>query len=134
MTILITGGTGKTGLPLAKIAHAANWPALVASRSGNVPEPLKGVKFDWFDPATYENPFKADPQIDRVYLVLPVTLEPLKYLKPFVELALSKGVKRFVLLSASQIEAGGPLHGLVHQYLIDLGVEYTVLRPTWFIG
>ena len=132
MTILITGGTGKTGLPLARIAHAANWPVLLASRSGNAPEPFRGVKFDWFDPTTFENPFVADPNVDRIYLVAPVTTDPLPHVKPFIDLAISKGVKRFVLLTASQIEAGGIFTGKIHQYLIDLGVEYAVLRPTWF--
>ncbi|KAF8910421.1 hypothetical protein CPB84DRAFT_1812647 [Gymnopilus junonius] len=133
MTILITGGTGKTGAPLAKIALAANYPVLLASRTGNAPEPFKGVKFDWFDPKTFENPFIADPNIDRIYLVCPTAADPLPCMKPFIDLAVSKGIKRFVVLSASQIEAGGPLGGKIHQYLIDIGVEFASLRPTWFI-
>ncbi|KAF8882042.1 hypothetical protein CPB84DRAFT_1686897 [Gymnopilus junonius] len=133
MTILITGGTGKTGIPLAKIAHTANYPVLLASRSGNAPEPFKGVKFDWFDQKTFENPFTADPKIDRIYLIAPTDVNPFPIVKPFIDLAVSKGIKRFVLLTASQIEAGGPIGGKIHKYLIDIGVEFTVLRPTWFI-
>jgi festuclavine dehydrogenase len=41
-------------------------------------------------------------------------------------------VKRFVLLSASQEGPDGALLGAVHKYLIDIGVDYAVLRPTWF--
>ena len=54
--------------------------------------------------------------------------------KTFVDLARSRGVNRFVLLSSSAIKVGGPAHGQIHQYLSDLGVEYAVLRPTWFMG
>ncbi|KAK0187499.1 hypothetical protein F5146DRAFT_1058985 [Armillaria mellea] len=98
----------------------ANQPVLLTSRKGVVPQPFKGVKFDWFDPSTYENPFTADPTIDRVYLVAPPgTLE--------------KGVKRFVLLTGtSKLEEYPLMVYKVHEYLVSLNVDYAVLRPSWF--
>ncbi|KAF8970138.1 hypothetical protein BDZ97DRAFT_1792147 [Flammula alnicola] len=132
MTTLITGGTGKTGLALAKLLHAANRPVLLTSRAGKAPEPFKAVKFDWLDKTTYENPFNTDPKIDRVYIVVPGVFDTLSYVGPFIDLAVSKGVKRFVLLSVSLLEPGEAPHGKVHQYLLDIGVDYAVLRPTWF--
>ncbi|KAJ3509042.1 hypothetical protein NLJ89_g5429 [Agrocybe chaxingu] len=122
MTTLITGGTGKTGIKLARLIHAAGHPVLLASRKGVAPSPFKAITFDWTDPATFENPFKADPNIDKVYLVAPLILDVLPVVKPFIELAISKGVKR-----------GGVYVGKVHEYLVERGVDYTVLRPTWFI-
>ncbi|TFK62485.1 NAD(P)-binding protein [Pluteus cervinus] len=133
MTILITGGTGKTGTVLAKKLHDAGHSVLLASRSGSAPEHLKGVKFDWFDPSTFENPFNADGGIDKVYLLGPRTTDVLAALKPFIDLAVSKGVKRFVLLSATSLPKGGHATGKVHEYLDGLkGIDYGVLRPTWF--
>ncbi|KAF9482669.1 NAD(P)-binding protein [Pholiota conissans] len=133
MTILVTGGRGKTGIALSKLLHEAKLPFVIASRSGQAPAPYKAVTFDWTDPTTYENPFKADPNIDRIYVVGPEGVyDALPAVKPFINFARTKGVKRFVLLSASQLEAGTPFLGTVHQYLIDIGVEYAVLRPTWF--
>ncbi|CAA7268340.1 unnamed protein product [Cyclocybe aegerita] len=129
------GGTSKTGGRLAKLIHAAGHPFLVASRSGTAPEPFKGVKFDWTDSSTFENPFKADPKIDRIYLIAPAGyLDSLPIVQPSIKLALSKGVKRFVLLTATLSEPGGPGLGKLHEYIASLGAEYTVLRPTWFIG
>ncbi|KAJ3498279.1 hypothetical protein NLJ89_g10237 [Agrocybe chaxingu] len=116
MTILVTGGTGKTGFKLAKLLHAANQSVLITSRKGVAPEPFKAVTFDWNDASTFENPFKATRTSTR----------------PFIDLAISKGVKRFVLLSASQLQKGGVFIGKIHEYIASLGVEYTVLRPTWF--
>jgi festuclavine dehydrogenase len=55
-------------------------------------------------------------------------------MKAFIDFARPKGIKRFVLLSASVFKAGGPAMEQVHQYLIDLGVDYTMLRPSWFMG
>ncbi|KAF9559097.1 NAD(P)-binding protein [Agrocybe pediades] len=133
MTTLITGGTGKTGSILARLLHAANRPFLVASRSGQAPEPFKGVAFNWNDPTTFENPFKADQNIDGVYLIMPRGMDILPLVGPFIDLAISKGVKRFVLLTSTQSFAGAPAHGKVHQYLLDKGVDYAVLKPSWFM-
>ncbi|TFK61903.1 NAD(P)-binding protein [Pluteus cervinus] len=133
MTILITGGTGKTGAPLAQKIHDAGHSVLVASRSGSAPEHLKGVKFDWNDPSTFENPFNADPNIDKIYLICPPVSDRLTPMKPFIDLAVAKSVKRFVLLSATVTPPGGGFTGEVHDYLAGLeGVEYGVLRPSWF--
>jgi hypothetical protein len=55
-----------TGRPLA---NDAKYPILLTSRSGVVDKTHRGIRFDWHDKATRENPYKADPAIDRVYLV-----------------------------------------------------------------
>ncbi|KAG5654550.1 hypothetical protein H0H81_000075 [Sphagnurus paluster] len=132
MTTLLTGGTGKIGIILARLLTDANHSVLLASRSGKVPEPFKGVAFDWFDRSTWENSFKVDSNIDRIYLVGPSVLNMLSIVKDFIELAITKGVVRFVLVSASTLPRGGPHMGQVHHYLSERGVEYAVLRPTWF--
>ncbi|KAF9458093.1 hypothetical protein BDZ94DRAFT_1271599 [Collybia nuda] len=132
MTVLIIGGTGKTGLQLAHLLTKARYPVLLTSRSGDVPEPYRGVKFDWLDSTTFGNPFEVEG-IDRVYLVGPPVLDALPPAKKFIDLAVLKGVKRFVLLSATLFDRGGPVLGKVHEYLVELGVDYCVLRPTWFM-
>ena len=134
MTILITGGTGKTGSQLARLLDIANIPYVIASRSGSAPAPSEGVKFDWFDESTYRNPFDARSDIDKVYLVFPSVFDPGLIAKSFIDFAISKGVKRFVLLSASGLEKGGNGSGKAHDYLAESGADYIVLRPTWFIG
>ncbi|KAF4616948.1 hypothetical protein D9613_008545 [Agrocybe pediades] len=137
MTTLITGGTGKTGGSLARLLHAANRPFVVATRTGKASDPaFKAITFDWFNPSTFENAFKDDivPSVDRVYLVPPGgVLDMLKYVGPFVDFAITKGVKRFVLLTSTQTRPGTPALGEIYQYLLDKGVDYTVLKPTWFM-
>ncbi|PBK94232.1 hypothetical protein ARMGADRAFT_1098905 [Armillaria gallica] len=99
-----------------------------------VPKPFRGVKFDWYDASTFEGVFTADPNIDRIYLVAPAaTSEVFPPMKPFIDLAVQKGVRRFVLLSATTMTDGYPLMGpKVHEYLLSLNVDYAVLRPSWF--
>lgn len=134
MTTLIIGGTGNTGLALAKLLHSAERPVLVTSRSGKAPEPFKAVAFDWTKPSTFENPFEADPSIEKVYFIPPSSDETLAIVKPFLDLAVSKGVKKFVLLAtAVTLPGGNAFSGDILQYFIDSTLDYTVLRPTWFM-
>ncbi|KAK0244292.1 hypothetical protein EDD85DRAFT_945603 [Armillaria nabsnona] len=124
MTILITGGTGKTGSRPARHLLDANCPVLFTSRKGVVPEPFKGLKFDWYDPSTFGNPFATDPNIDRIYIVAP----------DGGRAGGNKGGESVRLLSATTLEAGGPAMGKVHEYLLSLQVDYAILRPSWFYG
>ena len=132
MTTLLLGGTGRTSTRIASLLDRANLPYIPASRSSSA------CRFDWLDESTYANPFSHNnidnnPAITAVYLIAPAVTDIFTPVKKFIDLAREKGVKRFVLISASVLEAGGPAHGKVHEYLAGLGVEYAVLRPTWFM-
>ncbi|KAJ7616979.1 hypothetical protein DFH06DRAFT_907057, partial [Mycena polygramma] len=135
---LLIGATGKSGTPLAKRLLDANVPAVLTRRtfvwSGVVPAPYKGARFDWLDSSTYQIPFDADGNIDRVYLIAPPVLDTFPPMKVFINFAIEKGVKRFVLMSAAMLEAGDPAMGKVHEYLRSRNVEYCALRPSWFSG
>lgn len=95
MTILITGGLGKTGVFVAEQLQAVAIPFILASCSGKVPWQYKAVKFDWNHPETFKNPFVADSHIDHVYLVISKVAQ-VPGMQPFVDLTRSKGVKHFV--------------------------------------
>lgn len=137
--MLVTGGTGKTGTPLTQLLVAAGHSVYVTARSvDRVQTPLKGVKFDWLDSSTKDAPFKAaaanNEQIEAVYLVGPPIADMASVMNPFIDLSIERGVKRFVLLSASQITKGQPPMGVVQDYLDTLGTDYCTLRPSWFHG
>ena len=128
MTILLTGGNGKTSSRLAALLKQEGYPLLVASRSGPRTDGIKSCHFDWLDESTYASPFEAASDISALYIVAPRTLDMLTPTKGFIDYALKKGVKRFVLLSASSIECGDPAHGKIHEYIKSLNVEYGVIR------
>lgn len=141
MAVLLTGGTGKTSLRLARFLQDAKVPFLLASRKveTEAPSGMPATKFDWVDSSTFENPFKykspSGQSISAVYLVAPEIAEPSPPMIAFVDHAVEKhGVKRFVLLTGSSTEVGGVYVGKLWQHLVDLGVEYCVLRATWFMG
>lgn len=134
MSILVLGGRGKTASRLAELLYTSNKPFIVASRSKSDTSLHKQDYFDWNDQQTWAPVLKhADPPIKAVYLVLPRVTDPAPIVNAFIDQAQHAGVERFVLLSAAPIEAGGRAHGQVHQYLINSGLSYCVLRPTWFM-
>ena len=141
MAILLTGGTGKTSTRIARFLQDAKIPFVLASRNAQAGAPagMQAVKFDWLDPLTFEYPFHHGfpdgETISAVYLVAPTVPDPVPWMIAFVDLAFKKhGVKRFVLLASTSSKPGGPHVGMVWQHLIDIGAEYYVLRPTWFMG
>lgn len=134
--ILLLGGTGKVSSRIAPLLSADGYPVILASRSGDSPSLPKcqGVKFDWLDKATYANPFTKCDDISTVFIVAPAIFDQLPPSQAFIDLAISKGVQRIVLLSASAFEVGdGPMMAAISKYIVSLGVEYAILRPTWFM-
>lgn len=151
--ILVLGGTGTVGSRIARLLSSSSIPALIASRSG-VDTPTttapsssaRGVPFDWSNRSTWPNPFEeartaGGGGIKSVYIVAPAPMmvsgdTMASVMMDFVDFARERGARRFVLQSASAIEAGGPAVGKVHAYLRELGtrgeVEWAVLRPSWF--
>ncbi|KAJ2915389.1 hypothetical protein MD484_g5024, partial [Candolleomyces efflorescens] len=140
MTTFITGGASQIGVGLAHLLRQADRSVLFGSRAGRGTDGFTWVPFDWNDPSTYENAFKREDikPVESVYVLPPVGIDPLPQVTPFIDLAIEKGVKRFVLISASDAVKGGPEMGAVHGYLEKVVLEkrglvdYVALRPTWF--
>jgi festuclavine dehydrogenase len=135
--ILLTGGTGKISSRIAPILSSNDYSVLLGSRSGTSPSSVpncKGVKFDWLNSTTYASLFNH-ASISAIFLVAPPIMDCFPPMKAFLDLAIEKGLKRFVLLSASLLDVGdGPMMGRVSKYIVSLNVEYAILRPTWFMG
>ncbi|MDQ1040165.1 uncharacterized protein YbjT (DUF2867 family) [Streptomyces sp. V3I8] len=133
-TALVLGATGTIGSRVASRLAAQGYRVRAASRRADRVGPVgrtEAVRFDWYDPATYE---EALDGADRVHLVAPTdSATPADVMLPFLARARASGVRRAVLLSSSAIPAGGPAVGQVHQALPGLFDEWAVLRPSWFM-
>lgn len=106
MTILVLGGRGTTSSHVFALLSAAKDPFLIASRSDDPNTPYVQAKFDWLDASTYANPFEVATNsglgsITGTYVVAPPILDMVPPMKAFIDFARERGVKRFVLLSAS---------------------------------
>ena len=129
--ILITGATGKTGAAIAGRLRSSGARLRLASRSGTAPAGTRSVQFDWSDPKTFE---EALVDVERIYILAPVGHNsPIDLVAPFIDKALAMDAKRFVLLSSTQLQEGGPAMGQIHAYLRKVASEWAVLRPSWFM-
>lgn len=134
--ILLLGGTGKVSSRIAPLLCADGYSVILASRSGKSPSlpNCQGVPFDWFDETSYANPFTKCKDIKTIFIVAPPITDQLPPSKAFIDLAISRGIQRLVLLGASVLDDGdGPMMAAVSKYIISLGVEYAILKPTWFM-
>ncbi|AJQ94208.1 ergot alkaloid biosynthesis protein [Gynuella sunshinyii] len=126
--ILVTGGTGKTGRNVVEQLQQQGFIPRIATRNPMAPDT---VRFDWKDPSAFQDAFEG---IDAVYLVAPTDdFDSLGAMQNGLSAALDAGIKRFVLLSASSLEEGGPMMGAVHAWLRENAQQWAVLRPSWFM-
>ena len=119
--ILVTGGTGKTGRKVAQKLQALKKNVRIGSRKEN-------PAFDWENPDTW---IAALNGIEKMY----VTFQPdlavpgaRDMIEAFIQQAIKSGVKKVVLLSGK----GEKEAELCEQVVINSGMDYTILRATWF--
>ncbi|KAK3368607.1 nucleoside-diphosphate-sugar epimerase family protein [Podospora didyma] len=141
MAVLLTGGAGaKTAQRIASLCDEVKIPYLYASRSA--PESPSAsnppaVRFDWVKQETWGAPFEyafpGGETIRAVYIIMPRVPEPEKHINAFIDFAVTKGAKRFVLMAGTTAQKGREGPGKVWEHMVEKGVEWAVCRPTWFM-
>lgn len=119
--ILILGSTGKTGSRVFNTLHTQGLPVRPGSRSAALP-------FDWENQATWAPVLE---HVDAVYVSYQPDLcvpEALEAVTAFTKLAVKNGVKKLVLLSGR----GEPEAHAAEQVIINAGVDWTIIRASWF--
>ena len=118
---LILGGTGTTGRRVADRLIAHGVPIRLGSRSATPP-------FDWEDETTWAPALRNVTAAYLVYypdLVVPGAIDTVRR---FVELAVSSGAHRLVLLSGRGEEQAQR----AEQALIESGADWTIVRSAFF--
>jgi uncharacterized protein YbjT (DUF2867 family) len=125
-TVLILGGTGRTGSLLARKLARRGIAARTASRRG------ADVRFDWDDQATHA---EALAGMDRLYLVTSVLrVRYAEQVSGFLDLAEAAGVRHVTFLStynADQAPDGIDIAAVEAGLAARQSVTHTVLRPAW---
>lgn len=128
--ILVIAATGKTGRRVVNLLERLGTPVRAASRTGP-------VRFDWYDEITWE---AALDGAQAAYVVDPALLgetpDPKagEVVAHFADTARARGVSRLVLLSARDLgRLGRPDLVAGETAVMDAGVDWTILRPTWFM-
>ncbi|WP_143307554.1 NmrA family NAD(P)-binding protein [Chitinophaga vietnamensis] len=120
-TVLVLGGTGKTGSRIAQQLTQKGWPVRIGSRGANPP-------FDWEDQSTWA---AALDGINAVYLSYQPDLcvpGAIDTIRVFITAAKKIGVKKIVLLSGRGEHEAQACEALVQQS----GLAWTILRCSWF--
>ncbi|MBC8154240.1 MAG: NAD(P)H-binding protein [Bacteroidetes bacterium] len=119
--VLVLGGTGKTGHRVVQRLKGQQWPVRVGSRANTPP-------FDWLDQTTWQ------PALDGIKAVY-VTFQPDlavpgadEAIRSFTDVAVSSGVEQVVLLSGRGEKAAQDCEQIIRA----AGVEWTILRASWF--
>jgi uncharacterized protein YbjT (DUF2867 family) len=98
-----------------------NLPVRVGSRSGEPP-------FDWENPATWPGALQNVHAVYISYYPDVAAAGAVDAIRSLTELAVKSGVRRLILLSGR----GEPEAERCEQLVRDSGVEWTILRASWF--
>jgi uncharacterized protein YbjT (DUF2867 family) len=127
-TILLLGGTGKTGSRVAAKLTKLGLSVRTAARNG------VDVRFDWGDPTTHA---AALADVDRVYLVaLVLRTDFADQVSSFPDLAEAASVRHVTYLSAFGVDHAPPqvAHRAVELDLMGRSaLTHSILRPAWFM-
>ena len=119
--ILVLGGTGKTGRKVAERLTNLTQKVRIGSRSHS-------PAFDWQDPSGWEAVLEG---MDMIYITFQPDLAVPGALEAIEELtrqAKRSNVKKLVLLSGK----GEREAELCEQVIIHAGLDYTIVRASWF--
>lgn len=120
-TILVLGGTGKTGRRVASLLSGQGVPVRVGSRSGT-------PAFDWNHEAGWEACLDGVRAVYITYapdLAIPGATDSIAAL---VRKAVRMGIRRLVLLSGRGEAEAQACERIVQ----DSGLEWTIVRASWF--
>jgi uncharacterized protein YbjT (DUF2867 family) len=118
---LVLGGTGKTGSRIAKRLTNTGFYTRVGSRSQAIP-------FDWENKNTWQ---AALQEISVVYISFQPDLAvpgATEIIADFVRTAIDEGIQKLVLLSGR----GEPQAQLCEDIVKSAGIDWTILRASWF--
>lgn len=120
--ILVIGGTGKTGRRVAERLTNLNVPVRIGSRNAAIP-------FDWDNEITW---LAALQDIKKAYITFPPDLAvpgSSEKIALLVQAAKEAGVQKLVLLSGRGEEEAQ----LCERKVIESGLDYTIVRASWFM-
>src|SRR3954471_22447066 len=138
--LLVTGATGTTGMEVLRALKARGAEARALVRDETKAHHLRDLGFepttgDLGDPRTL-GPALED--VERAYLVSPISPMQSEFEKAFLETAEQAGVKHIVKLSVIGASPEAPLrfartHAKVEAALRASGLAWTLLRPIGFM-
>ncbi len=145
--ILIIGGTGMLGLPVARRLKEDGLQVRIMTTNPDSAKKRLGDEFELVRGDVTEAESLREPMtgMDFVYLNLNAQIDPKLYQEIEIEgtanaarIAAECGIKRIGTISGSS--SAGEEEGIIYldakvkaeRSLIDSGIPYTIMRPSWF--
>lgn len=139
-TILITGATGNTGLPVVRQLSERKVPFRAMVHSAAKKRLIEGtgaeiVAGDFGDAGSLDRALEG---IEKAYLLSPPTPDQYARQAAFVDAAKRRGVKHIIKLSALGASPDSPVellraHAETEEHIARSGMAYTFLRPHFFL-
>jgi uncharacterized protein YbjT (DUF2867 family) len=133
--ILVTGANGNLGGAVVRALANTSMTAIAAGTQPEkmqMPQGMEIRKIDYAQPETVAAALKG---VDGIFLVAPpLDPEAPAKLNPVIDQAKTAGVRHIVFNSALGVDQNdaAPLR-VVEKHLMASGVEYTILRPNFFM-
>ena len=134
-TILVTGATGSLGRAVVSALATKGFQVRAAARNlskAAFPAGAEAIKFDYQDPATFDTALKGAEGV--VLIAPPLDPDAPAKLNPVVDKAKATSIKHVVFISAFGVDTveQAPLRR-IERYLMASGLNYTILRPNFFM-
>jgi uncharacterized protein YbjT (DUF2867 family) len=134
-TILVTGARGKLGRAVAQALLKKDFNVRAATRepkriAGS--DRLRSVLLDYEEPGLFG---AALEEISSVFLIAPpLDYEAPRKLMPFIDRAVEAKVRHIVFTSVlgADMDEKIPFR-MIERHLMKSGVDYTILRPNFFM-
>jgi len=134
--IVLIGGTGNVGVSLTNQLLGANCDLYLASRSKEKVKDMFSkvvpvVEFDYNNPDTFDNLKGFD---SLFFISPPINQETLSVTNRLIRKVKEYNITHAVLMSSALVkyDAELPLAKIENQ-LINSGLNYTIVRPNWFM-
>jgi uncharacterized protein YbjT (DUF2867 family) len=134
-TILVTGATGNLGRAVVRALANNGFDVKAGSTKperASLSSGVKGVKVVYGEPGTVAAALEG---VDGLFLVAPpLDFDAPAKLKPAIDQARSAGLNHIIFNSALGMDQNeeAPLR-VIERYLMASGVNYTILRPNFFM-
>lgn len=133
--IFVTGATGNVGRETVRHLLARGRRVIAAKLPSERTADEEGLsyrEFSFEDRASWERRMDG---ADRVFLMRPPHISNIKRdMLPFMGYLKERGVKQVVFMSVQGAERNKIVpHRAVEDYLVELGLPYTIVRPSFFM-
>ncbi len=136
MKLFVYGAGGQTGGGIVEHLLAAGHEVVAGRRDPDRGEKKPGLSHIAVDSARPQQGLEVLERVDGAFLLSPAGyLDQYGLLAPWVNRAREKGLKKIVLMTAMGVEFAPPEAPFrkLELLLEGSGLDYTILRPNWFM-